>query len=68
LFQNRGPKVVVRNDPESIRRSQRQQSRDGLLNHSVPAVKREQLLGALLPAQGPEARAPATGKDHRIKV
>jgi hypothetical protein len=39
-----------------------------LLNHRLLAVEREQLLGAFLPAQGPEARAPAAGKDYRIKI
>jgi len=62
LFEDRRTEIVVGNDPEAIRRSERKQSPHGLLDHGLPAVEREQLLGTLLPAQGPETRAPATGR------
>jgi hypothetical protein len=39
-----------------------------LLNHGPIAVERQQLFGALLPAQWPEARAPAAGENHRIEI
>ena len=68
LLQDRGTKIVVGDDPKSFRRSQRQQSRHRLLNHGLLAVERQQLLGAFFPAQRPEARAPAAGKNHRIEV
>ena len=68
LFQDRGTKIVVGNDPELLRRGQRQQPRHGLLDHGLLAVERQQLLGTFLPAQGPETRAAAAGEDYRIEV
>ena len=43
-------------------------ARDGLLDHGVLAVEREQLLGAALAAQRPEARAAAASQDHGIEM
>jgi hypothetical protein len=44
------------------------ESRDGLLDHAVLAVEREQLFGSTLTAERPEARAPATGENYGIEV
>jgi hypothetical protein len=44
------------------------QPRQCLLDHGLPTVQHQQLLGALFPAQRPEARAAAAGKDHGIEV
>ena len=49
-------------------RSQRQQPRHGLLDHGLLAVERQQLLGATLPAQRPEAGAAAAGKNHGMEI
>ena len=49
-------------------RSQRQQSRHRLLDHGLLAVERQQLLGATLPAQRPEARAASAGKNHGMEI
>jgi hypothetical protein len=46
----------------------RRQSRHGLLDHGLLAVKREQLLGAFFSAERPEARSPAAGKNDRIEI
>ena len=50
------------------RGSQRQQPRNGLLDHGLLAVEREQLLGPTLPAQRPEAGAAAAGQNHGIEI
>jgi hypothetical protein len=50
LLQNCRPQIFVGNDPELFSRGELQKPRDGLLDHRLLAVKREQLLGALLPA------------------
>jgi hypothetical protein len=68
LFQNCRTKIVVGDDPELFRRSQRKQACHGLLDHGLLAVEGQQLLGSFLSAQRPEARASATGEDHWIKV
>jgi hypothetical protein len=68
LLQNRETQIVVRNNPELLWRSQRQQPRHRLLDHGLLAVQRQQLLRALLPAQGPEARPAPAGEDHRIEI
>ena len=41
-------------------------SRHRLLDHSLLAVEREQLLGAFLAAQRPEARAAPSSQNYRI--
>ncbi len=41
---------------------------DGLLDHGVLAIERQQLLGAPLAAQRPKARASASGQDYGIEV
>ena len=51
-----------------LRRSQRREARDRLLDHGLLAVEREQLLGALFAAERPEAGAAATGQDYGIEV
>jgi hypothetical protein len=68
LTQNSGAQVVISNDPETARCGQWGQARDGLLDHGVLAIKREELLGAALSAQRPEARASAAGQDYRTKM
>ena len=49
-------------------RSQRQQPRHRLLNHRLLAVERQQLLGALLAAQRPEARAAPSSQNYGIEI
>ncbi len=68
LAQNLAPQMLVGDDPETRRRSQRQQTRDRLLNHGLLAVERQQLLGPALPAQRPEARAAAASENHGMEV
>ena len=68
LAHDLAPQMFVRDDPETRRRSQRQQPRHGLLNHGLLAVERQQLLGPALPAQRPEAGAAAAGKNHGMEI
>ena len=68
LARDLAPQMFVGDDPESRRRGQRQQPRHGLLDHGLLAVKRQQLLGAALPAQRPEAGASAAGKNHGMEI
>ena len=68
LTQNGGAQIIVRNYPETTRRSHGRKARDGLLNHGLLAIKRKQLLGAALAAQRPKARASPTGEDYGIEV
>src|SRR5580704_16717843 len=68
LSQDRGAKIMIGKNPKSVQRSERQQTSQRLLDHGLLAIERQQLLGALLPAQGPEARAPATSENHGIKI
>ena len=41
---------MVRDDPETLRRSHRPQARHRLLDHALTAIERKKLFGALLPA------------------
>ena len=65
IARRRSSLVMIQN---AFRRGKRQQARDRLLDHGLLAVERQQLLGALLAAQRPEARAAAAGKDHGIEI
>jgi hypothetical protein len=60
--------MFVADDPEPRRRGQRQKAGDGLLDHGLLAVERQQLLGTTLPAQGPEACTPAAGENHGMEI
>ena len=62
------PQMLVSDDPETCRRSQGQQPANGLLDHGLLSVEREQLLGTTLPAQRPEAGAAAAGENHGMKI
>ena len=62
------PQMLIGDHPEARRRGQGQQPSHGLLDHGLLSVERQQLLGATLPAQRPEARAPAAGENHRMEV
>ena len=62
------PQMLIGDDPETCRGSQGQQPAHGLLDHGLLSVERQQLLGATLPAQRPEARAAAAGENHGMKV
>ncbi len=68
LARDLAPQVLVGDDPETRGRSQRQQARHRLLDHGLLAIERQQLLGATLPAQRPEAGAAAAGKNHGMEV
>src|SRR5450759_2339555 len=68
LTQDGGTQVVIGDDPETAGRGHGCEARDGLLDHRVLAVEREQLLGAALAAQRPEARASAAGENYGIEV
>ena len=50
------------------RGSQRQQARDGLLDHRLFPVEREQLLGTALSTERPKARASAASENHGIEI
>jgi hypothetical protein len=54
-----GAQMIVRDDPKTGRGGHWSQTRHCLLDHSLFAIKREQLLGSAFAAQGPEARASA---------
>ncbi len=62
------PKILVGDDPELLGRCKRKQPRHRLLDHGLFAIEREQLLGALSPAERPEAGAAAAGQNHGIEI
>src|SRR5580658_458459 len=68
LTQNRGTQIVIRNNPETTGRGHGREARDGLLDHAVLAVEREQLLGTTLATERPEPCAPATSENYGIEV
>src|SRR5882672_7485205 len=68
LPQNGRAEVVVGNDPLAFGRGHRQQAGDGLLEHRLFAIEREQLFGSSLAAQRPEACAASPSQDDRIEV
>ena len=68
LAQDGGAQVVIGDDPETARRGHGREARDRLLDHGLLAIEREQLLGAPLAAQRPEARASAAGENDGIEV
>ena len=68
LTQDFRARVFVCNHPDLLRGRKGQQARHRLLNHRLPTIKREQLLGALLAAQRPETSATAAGENHGIEV
>ena len=53
---------------ELPRCSQRQQARDGLLDHRLFAVEREQLLGTTLSTERPKPGAAASSENHGIEI
>jgi len=67
-MQDGGAQIAIRDDPETAVRSHRREARDRLLDHGLLAVERQQLLGPALATQRPEARAAATGQNHRIEM
>jgi hypothetical protein len=68
LTEDGGAQVVIRDDPKMAWRGHRRESRNSLLDHTVLAIEREQLFGATLATERPEARAPATGENYGIEV
>ena len=63
-----GGQILVGDDPGLVRRGQRLEPLDGLLNHGALAVQRQNLLGVGAAGAGPEAGAAASGKYHRAKI
>ncbi len=53
---------------KSLPRCQWQQPAHGLLDHGLFTVEGQQLLGAPLAAQWPEARSPSAGEYHGIEM
>jgi hypothetical protein len=60
--------VFVGDDPGLLRRGQRLEPLDGLLDHGALAIQRQNLLGVGAAGAGPEARTAASGKNHRTKI
>src|SRR5579864_3547354 len=60
--------ILIGDDPELFRRSQRQKPRHRLLDHGLLAVERKQLLGSFLAAQRPKPRASPSGQNYGIEV
>src|ERR1039457_3714359 len=68
LLRDGEPQILVGDDPDLSRRSQREQSCHRLLNHRLLAVERQQLLRALLAAQRPKARAAPPSQNYGIEI
>ncbi len=68
LLGDRRAQVGVGDDPKMLAVGERQQALDRLLDHAVAGViEREQLLGAALAAQRPEARAASASEDDGME-
>ena len=68
LTKDSGAQVVIGDDPETARSGQGHEARDRLLDHGLVTIEGEQLLGAALAAQRPEARATSAGQNDGIEV
>src|SRR5262249_61653448 len=66
LFSKRRSLLSVGDSPDAVRRNQRTQTRDSLLEHGLLADDVEELLGRARAAARPEARAATTGEDYGV--